>query len=111
MALASLKQGSHASAGMSREFACTARFIPRLVLLTVLRALAYHLRAMTDEAAAELGRKRWKNVAPKERTEIGRLAAQTRWATYYAEHPEKLKTRRSGASRKKATTAKKKGKK
>jgi hypothetical protein len=30
-----------------------------------------------------------------------REASETRWAKYYAEHPEKLKTRRSGASRKK----------
>jgi hypothetical protein len=29
-----------------------------------------------------------------------REASETRWAKYYAEHPEKLKTRRSGASRK-----------
>jgi hypothetical protein len=61
---------------------------------------------MTDEAAASLGRRRWEGVTPKQRSKAMSQAAETRWAKYYAEHPEKLKTRRSGASRKK-----KKGKK
>jgi hypothetical protein len=41
------------------------------------------------------------NRTPKERSDAAREAVQARWAGYYAEHPEKLKTRRSGASRKK----------
>jgi hypothetical protein len=37
----------------------------------------------------------------KERSDAAREAVQARWAAYYAAHPEKVKTRRSGASRKK----------
>jgi hypothetical protein len=57
---------------------------------------------MTDEAAAALGRKRWEKVTPKERSKAGRLAVEARWKKYYEDHPDKLKTRRSGVSRKKS---------
>jgi hypothetical protein len=40
-------------------------------------------------------------MSPQERSEASRKAVQARWAAYYAAHPEKRKTARTGASRKK----------
>jgi hypothetical protein len=44
------------------------------------------------------------NRTPAERRAAARKAIAARWDAYYKEHPEKLKTRRSGASRKKKTS-------
>jgi hypothetical protein len=41
------------------------------------------------------------NRTPKERSAAAKKAIKARWEKYYAEHPEKVKTKRSGASRKK----------
>lgn len=38
---------------------------------------------------------------PKERLAAARKAIKARWDKYYKDHPEKLKMKRSGASRKK----------
>jgi hypothetical protein len=40
-------------------------------------------------------------LSPDERREAARKASQARWDTYYEAHPEKRKTARTGASRKK----------
>jgi hypothetical protein len=47
------------------------------------------------------GRARAANMTPEERREASRKAVQARWERYYKEHPEKRKTARTGASRKK----------
>jgi hypothetical protein len=71
------------------------------------------IRVVRTIDVTELGRAgghaRAASLSPKERSDAAREAVQARWAAYYAAHPEKVKTRRSGASRKAA--AKKKGKK
>jgi hypothetical protein len=41
------------------------------------------------------------NRTAKERKAASALAIKARWDAYYAAHPEKVKTKRSGASRKK----------
>jgi len=40
-------------------------------------------------------------LSPEKRSEIARLAVEARWDKYYADHPEKRKTARTGDSRKK----------
>jgi hypothetical protein len=54
----------------------------------------------------ELGRAGGKataaNRTAKQRSAAARTAIKVRWDAYYKAHPEKLKTKRSGASRKKA---------
>jgi len=54
----------------------------------------------------ELGRKggraRAKKLTSAERRESARKAIQARWEKYYQAHPEKLKTKRSAAARKKS---------
>jgi hypothetical protein len=54
----------------------------------------------------ELGRAGGKataaNRTAKQRSAAARTAIKARWDAYYKAHPEKLKTKRSGASRKMA---------
>jgi hypothetical protein len=56
----------------------------------------------------ELGRagglKRAENMTGEQRREAARAAIKARWDRYYKEHPEKLKTKRSAASRKKKSS-------
>jgi len=47
------------------------------------------------------GRATAANRTAKQRSAAAREAVQARWAAYYSAHPEKAKTKRSGASRKK----------
>lgn len=54
-----------------------------------------------DELSSAGGRARAAALSPKQRSDAARKAVEARWEKYYAQHPEKLKTRRSGASRKK----------
>jgi hypothetical protein len=61
-----------------------------------------------DKLSRAGGHARAAAMLPEERAKAASKASQARWAAYYAEHPEKRKTARTGASRKK--TAKKKGK-
>jgi len=60
-----------------------------------------------DELSAAGGRARAAALSPQQLSEAARKASQARWDRYYAEHPEKRKTARTGASRKQS--AKKKG--
>jgi hypothetical protein len=59
------------------------------------------VRIDTTKSGRLGGEARARNLTPKQRKKAASEAAQARWDRYYAEHPEKLKTRRSGASRKK----------
>jgi hypothetical protein len=43
------------------------------------------------------------NRTAKERSAAARNAIKARWDAYYKAHPEKVKTKRTGASRKKAS--------
>jgi hypothetical protein len=56
---------------------------------------------MSSKAAQELAKKRWKNTSTEERSEHMRQAVRARWEAYYAAHPEKRKTARTAASRRK----------
>jgi len=47
------------------------------------------------------GRATAANRTAEERAEAARIASEARWAAYYAANPEKRKTARTGASRKK----------
>ena len=53
------------------------------------------------EAGRAGGRATAANRTPKERTMVAREAARARWDAYYKAHPEKKKTARTAASRKK----------
>ena len=59
---------------------------------------------MVDRAAAKLGRKGGKNsrknLDPGEATTLAQKAAKTRWDSYYAAHPEKLKAKLEREARK-----------
>lgn len=52
------------------------------------------------------GKARALALGPKGLSDAGRKAVQARWDAYYAANPDKLKTRRSGASRLKTTKRK-----
>jgi hypothetical protein len=54
-----------------------------------------------DELSAAGGRARAAKLSGKQLSDAARHAVKARWKKYYEEHPEKVKTRRSGASRKK----------
>jgi hypothetical protein len=51
------------------------------------------------------GRATAKNRTPTERKEAARKAIKARWDAYYKAHPEKKKTARTGASRKRGNDA------
>jgi len=54
-----------------------------------------------DKLSRAGGRARALALSPEERKEAARKAVQARWDAYYKAHPEKRKTARTGASRKK----------
>ena len=66
-------------------------------------AMGRKVRFIVDvtEAGRKGGAATAANRTPAERRDAARKATNARWDRYYKEHPEKLKTKRSGASRKK----------
>jgi hypothetical protein len=54
-----------------------------------------------DKLSRAGGHARAAALSPEERAEAARKASQARWERYYAAHPEKRETARTGASRKK----------
>jgi hypothetical protein len=54
-----------------------------------------------DKLSRAGGRARAASMSPEERQAAARKASQARWDAYYEAHPEKRKTARTGASRKK----------
>jgi hypothetical protein len=92
------------------------------LLLPLVRTYNLAVAKKKNAAAVEMARLRTKKLSPKrrkeisdlandarmtvlspeKRSEIARRAVEARWEKYYAEYPEKRKTARTGASRKKA---------
>jgi hypothetical protein len=54
-----------------------------------------------DKLSRAGGHARAASMTPEARSESARNAVQARWDAYYKAHPEKKKTARTGASRKK----------